>query len=362
VTGHTGFKGAWLSQWLVELGADVSGLALPPATKPDLFTLLSLEGAMRSIIGDIREPTVVADAVELVQPDTVFHLAAQPLVRRAYREPVETYATNVMGTVNVLEAARHVPSVRTIVVITTDKCYENQEWVWGYREVDRLGGADPYSSSKACAELVVAAYAQSFLHHTDRAGAPAVASARAGNVIGGGDWSEERLVPDAIEAFRRGAPVRLRHPTATRPWQHVLEPLAGYLALAQQLREAPDRFAEPWNFGPDDADTREVGAVVELLARRWGSTARWEQVPGPHPHEAGLLRLDSSKARSRLMWRPRLTIEEAADWVVEWYHCYFEGGDVRSLTRDQISRYEARMHSSLPAQSIQGTSRLDASR
>ena len=345
VTGHTGFKGAWLCQWLLELGAEVSGYALPPSTDPSLFSLLGLEKEMHSVIGDIRELSVVQDALERAAPEVVFHLAAQPLVRRSYRDPIETYGTNVMGTVNLLEAARHTPCVRAVVVVTTDKCYENREWVWGYREIDRLGGDDPYASSKACAELVVTAYARSFLRSDERPGAPAVASARAGNVIGGGDWSQERLIPDAVEAFRRGAPVRLRHPTATRPWQHVLEPLAGYLCLARRLWQAPAQYSQPWNFGPDDADTREVGAVVELLARRWGAAASWEPEPGPHPHETRLLRLDSSKARELLDWRPRLTLDEAADWVIEWYRCCYDGGDVRELTRRQISRYASRMSS-----------------
>jgi CDP-glucose 4,6-dehydratase len=343
VTGHTGFKGAWLSQWLIELGADVSGFALAPATNPSLFSLLALENAMHSVIGDIRELPAFRDTLERERPEVVFHLAAQPLVRQSYRDPIETYSTNVMGTVNVLEAARQSPGVRAVVVITTDKCYENREWVWGYREIDRLGGDDPYSSSKACAELVVAAYARSFLRSSERPEAPAVASARAGNVIGGGDWSDERLIPDAVDAFRRGKPVRLRHPRATRPWQHVLEPLAGYLRLGQRLCEEPARYSQAWNFGPDDADTREVGAVVNLLARHWGVATGWEPEPGPHPHEAGLLRLDSSRAREVLGWRPRLTLDETAAWVVEWYRCCYDGGDVRELTRRQISSYASRL-------------------
>ena len=342
VTGHTGFKGAWLSQWLIELGAEVSGFALAPATNPSLFSLLALENAMHSVIGDIRELPAFRETLQRERPEVVFHLAAQPLVRQSYRDPIETYSTNVMGTVNVLEAARQSPGVRAVVVITTDKCYENREWVWGYREIDRLGGDDPYSSSKACAELVVAAYARSFLRSSERPEAPAVASARAGNVIGGGDWSDERLIPDAVAAFRRGKPVRLRHPRATRPWQHVLEPLGGYLRLGQRLCEEPARYSQAWNFGPDDADTREVGSVVDLLARHWGVATGWEPEPGPHPHEARLLRLDSSRARELLGWRPRLTLDETAAWVVEWYRCCYDGGDVRELTRRQISSYASR--------------------
>jgi CDP-glucose 4,6-dehydratase len=343
VTGHTGFKGTWLSQWLIALGAEVSGFALSPATTPNMFSLLALESQMRSVIGDIRALPSIASAVQQARPDVIFHLAAQPLVRQSYRDPVETYGTNVMGTVNVLEAARRSPGVRAVVVVTTDKCYENREWVWGYRENDRLGGDDPYSNSKACAELVVSAYAKSFLHSPDRPNAPAVASARAGNVIGGGDWSDERLIPDAISAFRRGQPVRLRHPHSTRPWQHVLEPLAGYISLARRLCDAPAEYAQAWNFGPDDGDAREVGSVVDLLARYWGAPSSWEEQPGPHPHEARLLRLDSSKAKALLAWRPRLALEEAVGWVVDWYRCWNDGGDVPELTRRQISQYTSRM-------------------
>jgi CDP-glucose 4,6-dehydratase len=360
VTGHTGFKGAWLSQWLIELGAEVSGFALAPATNPNMFSLLALESDMHSVIGDIRDLSSIISAVQRARPEVIFHLAAQPLVRQSYRDPVETYGTNVMGTVNVLEAARQLPGVRAVVVVTTDKCYENREWVWGYRENDRLGGNDPYSNSKACAELVVAAYARSFLHSPDRPDAPAVASARAGNVIGGGDWSDERLVPDAINAFRRGESVLLRHPHATRPWQHVLEPLAGYIGLARRLCGAPAAFTDSWNFGPDDGDAREVGSVVDLLALHWGAPASWEEAPGPHPHEARLLRLDSSKAKTLLAWRPRLTLEEAVAWVVEWYSCWNDGGDVRELTRRQISRYVSRMSPNERSHSAERSITLDA--
>ncbi|NIO41979.1 MAG: CDP-glucose 4,6-dehydratase, partial [Burkholderiales bacterium] len=285
---------------------------------------------------DIRDIDALSEALSRAAPDIVFHLAAQPLVRESYRKPVDTYATNVMGTVHLLEAVRHADSVRAVVVVTTDKCYENREWEWGYRECDRLGGHDPYSSSKAAAELVTAAYRRSFLSG-DRS--PPVASARAGNVIGGGDWAQDRLIPDIVRAFSKNKAARIRNPNAIRPWQHVLEPLRGYLDLAERLFISGSKFADAWNFGPEDRDTRDVGWVVNHFTQLWGGDAAWSQDSAEHPHEAGYLKLDISKARQRLGWSPRLDLETALTWTVDWYRQHAAGEDVRNLTLNQISRY-----------------------
>jgi CDP-glucose 4,6-dehydratase len=333
LTGHTGFKGAWLSLWLASRGARVAGYALEPPTEPSLFELAGVGQDVEDIRGDVRDADAVRDAIAKHGPDVVFHLAAQPLVRHSYDAPLETYAVNVMGTAHVLEACRRTGSVRAAVVITTDKVYENAEWPWGYRENDRLGGHDPYASSKACAELVTAAYRDSFF-----ARGAAVATARAGNVIGGGDWARDRLVPDAMKAFAEGRTLRIRNPHAIRPWQHVLEPLAGYLMLAERLWD--DRsFAGAWNFGPSDDDARPVADVVERLAALWGADAAVELEQGEKPHEAQLLKLDSSKARTSLQWKPRLDLDTALERVVEWYRLYASGGDVRALTLAQIDSY-----------------------
>lgn len=335
LTGHTGFKGSWLALWLQSAGARVTGFALEPPTSPSLFELAGVAGGMRDIRGDVRDAGALKSAIEEAQPELVFHLAAQPLVRASYDTPLETYAVNVMGTAHLLEACRNVASVRAVVVITTDKVYENREWSWGYREIDPLGGRDPYSSSKACAELVTAAYRASFFDN-----GAAVASVRAGNVIGGGDWAKDRLVPDVLTSFIAKRAVRIRNPHAVRPWQHVLDPLHGYLLLAQRVLE--DRsFAEAWNFGPSDRDARAVGEVVEGLAARWGADAQIELDRAAHPHEAGLLKLDSSRARSLLGWAPRLDLEKALDWSVEWYRCFADKGDLRALTLKQLERYAA---------------------
>jgi CDP-glucose 4,6-dehydratase len=346
VTGHTGFKGGWLALWLRQLGAVVTGYSLPPSTEPSLFAALGLENSITSVFGDIRNLDALRAEMGRMRPEIVMHLAAQPLVRRSYADPVETYASNVMGTVHVLEAAREIPSVRGIVVITTDKCYQNREWLWGYREADRLGGRDPYSNSKACAELVCAAYSASFYHAPERPTAPGIATARAGNVIGGGDWSPDRLIPDAVAAFHRGVPVHIRNPAATRPWQHVLEPLSAYLSLAELLCADPDRFVGGWNFGPNEEDACPVSEVVERVARAWGEGASWELDSGAHVHEAGQLRLDCSKAHAQLGWHPRLSLAEAVAWTVDWYKCYYAGEDVLALTCEQISRYTERSASS----------------
>lgn len=337
LTGHTGFKGAWLSLWLRQLGADVRGYSLPPDTDPSLFTLLSLAGSITSTHGDVRDAASVRAAMAAAQPEVVFHLAAQALVRRAYAEPVDTYATNVMGTVSVLDAVRDTPSVKAVVVVTTDKCYENREWAWPYRENDRLGGRDPYSSSKACAEIITAAYRDSFLAERN----VAVATARAGNVIGGGDWAADRLIPDCVRAFRQGAKVIIRNPAAVRPWQHVLEPLAGYLLLAEGLHGTQEHFASAFNFGPAADDVRPVSWLVAESVRLWGPGAAWEIDGTGQPHEAQLLALEAVKAKRILGWRPRLTLPQALAWTIDWYRKREEGNAVLPMTLGQIETYMA---------------------
>lgn len=335
LTGHTGFKGGWLSIWLQSLGAQVTGFSLAPPTTPSLFDQARVAEGITSVIGDIRDFAALRDAMARAQPEIVIHMAAQPLVRLSYDEPVATYATNVMGTVHLLEAVRGVGGVRAVVNVTTDKCYENREWTWGYRETDGLGGHDPYSNSKACSELVTSAYRQSFLAK----GNTAVGSARAGNVIGGGDWATDRLLPDLLRAFEKDAPVVIRNPHAVRPWQHVLEPLCGYLTLAQRLYERGDEAAEPWNFGPHDQDSRPVQWIVDRMVRTWGEGATWRLDGRDHPHEAGLLKLDISKARQRLGWQPRWDLAMALSQVVAWHRAWLAGEDARQLCLRQIADY-----------------------
>jgi len=341
VTGHTGFKGAWLSLWLHVLGAEVTGYALDPPTNPSLYELIGAEALIsRDVRSDVRDASALAEAVRSAQPEIVLHMAAQPLVRDSYKIPVETYATNVMGTVHLLEAVRQCESVRAVVNVTTDKVYENREWVWGYREEEPFGGYDPYSNSKACSELVTAAYRNSYFNPKDYARhRVALASARAGNVIGGGDWASDRLIPDCLRALLSGEPVVIRNPHAIRPWQHVLEPLSGYLLLAQKLYEQGAEFAEGWNFGPFDEDARPVEWIVERLCSQWGGDARYQIDQGDHPHEAHYLKLDCSKARSRLNWRPRWSLEQTLDTIVDWTRAYSDGADLRQLCRDQIAAY-----------------------
>ncbi len=336
LTGHTGFKGGWLSLWLQDMGAEVHGYALAPSTTPSLFEVARIaDGMASSTIADIRDPVALSRAMQLAKPDVVFHLAAQPLVRLSYAEPFETYATNVMGTVNLFEAVRAMASIRAVVNVTTDKCYENREWIWGYRENEPMGGHDPYSSSKACAELVTSAYQRSFL---EGAGV-AVASARAGNVIGGGDWAVDRLVPDILRAFGEGREVMIRNPGSVRPWQHVLEPLSGYLVLAERLYDAGMAYAEGWNFGPDDRDARQVEWIVRRLADTWGDGAAWATDKGSHPHEAAYLKLDISKARNRLDWQPRWDLTAALDRTVEWHRAWLNGGNMSAVCMQQIAAY-----------------------
>lgn len=334
VTGHTGFKGGWLTLWLKEMGAEVAGYALAPPTRSGLFDTARVADGITSVIADIRDHERLKSVVAAHRPEIVFHLAAQALVRPSYEDPAGTYAINVMGTVNLLEAVRQAGGVRAVVNVTSDKCYENREWVWPYRENEALGGYDPYSSSKACAELVTAAYRSSFF-----GGGTALASARAGNVIGGGDWARDRLVPDIMRAFLDGRPVTLRNPGAIRPWQHVLEPLNGYLLLAQRLCEEGAAFAEAWNFGPAAEDARTVSWIVERLSAEWGEGAACEHDRAAQPHEAGTLKLDSSKARARLGWRPMLPLGTALEWVIVWHRACDEGRDMRNVTLGQIAEY-----------------------
>jgi CDP-glucose 4,6-dehydratase len=336
VTGHSGFKGAWLTLWLQSLGAHVTGFSAGLPTDPSMHQLARVGEGMESIDGNVCDADAIAAAVAASEPEVVVHMAAQALVRRAFDEPRETYATNVMGTVNVLDAVRRHPGgVRAVVVITTDKCYENREWEWGYREDEPMGGHDPYASSKGCAELVTSAYRRSYFSEPS---APRVASARAGNVIGGGDWGEDRLVPDIMRAALAGEAVRVRNPNSIRPWQHVLNPLSGYLVLAQALCESPD-FATGWNFGPPDDDARPVGWIVERMAELWPEELRSVLDDGPHPHEARYLKLDSSRARTRLGWRPPVALDEALQSIVDWYQALRDGADMRAVTIDQIEAF-----------------------
>jgi CDP-glucose 4,6-dehydratase len=340
LTGHTGFKGSWLSLWLQSMGAQVVGYALAPPTNPSLFDVAEVGKGMTSIISDIRDLTHLKQVFAEHQPEIVIHMAAQPLVRYSYIEPVETYSTNVMGTVNLLEAVRSTASVKAVVNVTTDKCYENREWVWGYRENEAMGGYDPYSSSKGCAELVTAAYRNSYFHPDKyQTHGVAIASGRAGNVIGGGDWADDRLIPDIMHAISAGKPVHIRNPHATRPWQHVLEPLSGYLVLAQKLYEEGANFAEGWNFGPNDEDAKPVQWIVEKLTQSWGEGASWILDGGDHPHEAHYLKLDCSKAKARLDWHPRWRLEEALVAIIDWQKKYHRGADMKAVTLEQIEIY-----------------------
>jgi CDP-glucose 4,6-dehydratase len=338
LTGHTGFKGGWLSLWLASMGSRVTGYSLAPNTVPNLYEVLGIDSLIeKSYIADIRDLASLQKSMSDAMPDVVIHMAAQPLVRHSYDNPVETYATNVMGTVNVLESTRSVDSVCATVVVTTDKCYENKEWVWGYRESEPMGGYDPYSNSKGCAELVTTAYRQSYFSSPNSNNK--VASARAGNVIGGGDWSKDRLIPDAINAFEAGKPLMIRNPLATRPWQHVLEPLSGYLILAEKLYEQDSTFTSAWNFGPRDEDNRAVQQVIDLLISNWGNSATWRKDGSEQPHEANLLKLDCTKARSKLGWVPKWNLETAIKRIVEWEKAFKENGNMQEVSLEQINQY-----------------------
>jgi CDP-glucose 4,6-dehydratase len=342
LTGHTGFKGGWLALWLAQKGAVVRGYALDPCTEPNLFTQAKVGSVIEDLRGDIRDAARLDSALTGFSPEVIFHMAAQPLVRYSYQDPIGTFETNVIGTARVLDAVRRTPSVRAVVSVTTDKCYENKEWLWPYRETDPLGGYDPYSSSKACAEIVSAAYRQSyfpvekFAEH--RCG---IATARAGNVIGGGDWSTDRLIPDLVRGFLAGDQVLIRSPHAIRPWQHVLEPLQGYITLAERLLSGDARYAMAYNFGPSDDDAQPVSWIVERMTKSWGGGASWKLDENPSVHEAGYLKLDASRARTELDWHPRLQLDDALDWLVTWYKAAQSGADMQRFTLEQIANYEA---------------------
>jgi CDP-glucose 4,6-dehydratase len=339
ITGHTGFKGSWLCLMLESLGASVAGYSLPGRTDPSLYEMAHVAEHVQSVDGDVRDLDALSVAVNRCRPEIIIHMAAQPLVRQSYVSPVDTFATNVMGTVHILEAARHCDSVRALVNVTTDKCYENHEWVWGYRENEPMGGHDPYSCSKGCSELVTSAYRRSFFE----AGKSrcAIGSGRAGNVIGGGDWATDRLIPDCIRALAAGKPIPVRNPRSVRPWQFVMEPLSGYLLLAQKLCERPAEFSEGWNFGPAEDDARSVEWIADHMVKLWGLGAAWQATEGSQAqaHEANYLKLDCSKARGQLGWTPRTDLAMALEWTVEWYRHMQAGGDVRQICLDQVNRF-----------------------
>lgn len=346
LTGHTGFKGGWLSLWLQRLGADITGFSLKPLQRPNFFESARIGEGMNSIIADVRDFARLTSAMQKSKPEIIIHMAAQPLVRYSYDNPMETYAVNVMGTVHILEAARKTDTAGAIMIVTSDKCYENREWCWGYRENDPMGGHDPYSSSKGCAELVTAAYTNSYF--SGGAGGKntiAAASVRAGNVLGGGDWSNDRIIPDAIKAFLRNQPLIVRNPRAVRPWQHVLEPLAGYMHLTEQLRLGGRAYAGGWNFGPDD-DARPVSWIADTVVKLWGGRACWKKEKNAKTsgHEAHYLKLDCSKAKQYLGWRPKLALETALEWTVDWYRAFRNREDMRAFSESQISKYEELTH------------------
>ncbi|MGD0446857.1 MAG: CDP-glucose 4,6-dehydratase [Edaphobacter sp.] len=342
LTGHTGFKGSWLSLWLHSLDAEVTGYALDPPTEPNLFTQARVEGCLHSLRGDIRDYPALKKAIAECRPEVILHMAAQSVVRTSYENPIENYETNVMGTVHVLEAARQLGTPCVIVNVTSDKCYENREWMWGYRENETMGGKDPYSNSKACAELVTSAYRDSFFppENIEKHGV-AIGSARAGNAIGGGDWTAHQLIPDLIRAFMAGEPCQIRNPASYRPWQFTLEALRGYLMLAERLSKDASTFATGWNFGPVDSDVQPVSWIADTLVRLWGHGASWKLDGRANPHEARALKLDATKAGALLHWRPALPLAEALGWIVEWYRGLEQGGNMRNLTLAQIHRYEA---------------------
>lgn len=335
LTGHTGFKGTWLSLWLQQLGADVTGFSLAPTVTPNLFGITQMADEMHSVIADIRDIDAVNAVVTASRPDIVIHMAAQPLVLYSYEHPVETYSTNVMGVVNLFEAIRQSSHVKAVVNVTTDKCYENKEWVWGYRENEAMGGADPYSSSKGCSELISSAYRHSYF----KSNGIALATARAGNVIGGGDWARDRLVPDILAAFEKQQPAVIRNPQAIRPWQHVLEPLSGYLTLAENLYTHGQQFASAWNFGPQSDDVRPVQWMVEHLAQQWGNGASWEQDKQFYPHEAGYLKLDISRASTLLDWQPNWNLTTSLNKIVDWHKAWTDKQEPRQLCLNQINEF-----------------------
>lgn len=344
ITGHTGFKGAWLCKWLMGMKADVSGFSLPPATNPNLFSLLNLDSQMHHMLGDIRDLKLLKERITEVDPDIVIHMAAQAIVRESYQNPIETFEVNAIGTAHLLETIRYTRNTKAVVCVTSDKCYDNREWPWKYRETDSMGGWDPYSASKGCSELIISSYRNSFFNkkELDKHGI-AIASVRAGNVIGGGDWGQDRLIPDIMRAFSDGKSVVIRNPLATRPWQYVLDLLSGYLTLAERLYSAGSEYMEAWNFGPNDNDEKPVREIVAFITRLWGNNAKWEldKDIASNPHEAYSLKLDSSKSRSRLGWAPKLTLEKSLKFVVDWYkHYYSSRESMQDFTEAQISLFE----------------------
>ncbi len=341
ITGHTGFKGSWLSLWLQKMGAELIGYSLPPPTNPNLFSLAKVASGMVSINGDIRNLDTFSKVVQEYKPEIIIHMAAQALVKYSHFNPVETYSTNVMGTVNVLESVRHTDCVQVVLIVTSDKCYENKEWLWGYRENEPMGGYDPYSSSKGCAELVTLAYQKSYF----KAGSSlfkniGVASVRAGNVIAGGDWANDRLIPDLIRAFMGKQAACIRNPNATRPWQFVLEPINGYLTVVENLWEDRVKYSGAWNFGPNEDDAKPVSWVVKQLAEKWGTDVKWENVSSEDVLEANKLKLNCSKAKSQLGWKPKLPLTSTLAWIIDWYKCYREGKDIQEITLKQIADYQ----------------------
>ena len=340
ITGHTGFKGSWLCLLLNQLGADIYGYALEPPTIPSLFREAKIDELITSYIGDIRDYDKLLKVIQEVKPEIIIHMAAQALVRESYKNPIETYATNVMGTVNLLETIRQTPGIKVFVNVTTDKCYENKEWHWGYREYEPMGGYDPYSNSKGCSELVTASFRNSFFNPNDYSKhGVAIATARAGNVIGGGDWAEDRLIPDFIRSITNGEKLKIRSPYAIRPWQHVLEPLSGYLNLASHLFQYGVKYAEAWNFGPDDNDAKNVQWITNKICKIWGENAAYKVDSTPQPHEANYLKLDCSKAKAELSWTPRWNIEKSLSCIVDWNKAFLKGEDMREICNIQIREY-----------------------
>jgi len=335
VTGHTGFKGSWICLWLESMGADIAGFSLNPLDSPNLFSEAKVGENIKNTFGDVRDQGALVEALSAFNPEIVIHMAAQPLVRRSYENPIETYSTNVMGTANLLDAIRHLPGVRAVVNVTTDKCYENKEWLWAYREDEPMGGHDPYSSSKACSELVTQAYMKSYYSSSSTG----LASARAGNVIGGGDWSNDRLVPDILLAFQEKIPVVIRNPQSIRPWQHVLEPLHGYLLLAEKLYNERHLYSEAWNFGPKDDDAKTVEWILGEMATKWGDGASWVNDTNENPHEANFLKLDISKANARIGWSPKWNLNQTLGYIVSWHKDWLNGRPARDICLEQIKQF-----------------------
>ncbi|NBC27276.1 MAG: CDP-glucose 4,6-dehydratase [Bacteroidetes bacterium] len=343
ITGHTGFKGSWLSYWLSKLGANVRGYSLEPSSAPNLFTVLGISECADSVIGDIRNSEALKRSIVEFKPEIVIHMAAQAIVMDSYKDPIETFQTNIIGTANLLEAIRDCGSVKAVVCVTSDKCYENREWDYKYREIDSMGGWDPYSSSKGCAELVIASYRRSFFRGVEGSHHAAIASARAGNVIGGGDWSNNRLIPDIIRSFKKKTPVVIRNPAAIRPWQYILDLLHGYILLAEKLYNEPENYSEAWNFGPSDDDEKSVEYITEKMIDAWGKGASWTLDEGANPHEASYLKLDSSKARMHLKWASKMNLDNSLTSLTNWYKNYYQGADMKKVSGYQLDEFQERI-------------------